>query len=235
MINNQLIFDLKANISFDRRNFYVSNANKDTVQLLNSWPDWPTKSLAIIGPAGSGKSHLVSYWAEEAEAIVVKAQDILLAEVPTLSEYSAIVVEDCDKLHSNSRHTDCRKDREQAILHLLNLISQKLSYTVLTGSSFPAYWSIKLQDLASRIATFPVAELAVPGDELLMAVMLKQFEDRQIKVKPGLISFVCSRIDRSFEAVQEFVEGIDKFTLTEKREVTIPAASKVLKNLYAID
>ena len=75
----------------------------------------------------------------------------------------------------------------------------------------------------------------MPGDELLMAVMLKQFEDRQIKVKPGLISFVCSRIDRSFEAVQEFVEGIDKFTLTEKREVTIPAASKVLKNLYAID
>lgn len=233
MNSNQLVFDLQGDISFDRNNFYVSSANKDTVKLLDSWSNWPTRCLAIIGPAGSGKSHLASYWAEEVNAIVISARDILLAEVPALSERGAIVVEDCDGIQLNSADQRAVNNIEQAMFHLLNITSQKLSHIVLTGRTFPIDWPFALKDLVSRITAFPIAELTTPDDELLMAVMLKQFEDKQIKVDPGLISFACSRIDRTFEAVKNFVELIDRVALTEKREITIPTANKVLKSLYA--
>ena len=76
-----------------------------------------------------------------------------------------------------------------------------------------------------------MVELFAPDAKLLMAVMLKQFEDRQITVTPEFVSFVSKRINRSFASIREFVNLIDQLSLKRKRNITIPIASEILRTL----
>ena len=36
--------------------------------LIESWPEWPARSMLLVGPEGSGKSHLAAIWADQAGA-----------------------------------------------------------------------------------------------------------------------------------------------------------------------
>ena len=101
----------------------------------------------------------------------------------------------------------------------------------MTSSSNILSWGLKLKDLISRLETIAVAELLPPDDELLVAILLKQFDDRQIKVSPEFVLFVSKRINRSFNSISEFVNLIDYLTLKRKKEVTIPIASQLLASL----
>ena len=41
---------------------------KPALALIESWPDWPNRIMLLVGPEGSGKSHLAAIWAEQAGA-----------------------------------------------------------------------------------------------------------------------------------------------------------------------
>ena len=55
--------------SFD--NFLISDSNTAAVKLVRAWPEWPTPIVMIIGPDGSGKTHLGQAWAHETKAIFI--------------------------------------------------------------------------------------------------------------------------------------------------------------------
>src|SRR6185437_4580499 len=46
----------------------VTDANRDAARLITDWRAWPGGALALIGPRGSGKTHLALAWALEAGA-----------------------------------------------------------------------------------------------------------------------------------------------------------------------
>ena len=58
----QLRLPLQREPSFRREDFVVSTANAAAVRLLDSWPSWPGGVLALVGPEGSGKTHLGRAW-----------------------------------------------------------------------------------------------------------------------------------------------------------------------------
>jgi chromosomal replication initiation ATPase DnaA len=58
----QLRLPLQREPSVKREDFVVSAANADAVRLLDAWPNWPGGVLALVGPAGSGKTHLARAW-----------------------------------------------------------------------------------------------------------------------------------------------------------------------------
>lgn len=43
--------------------FFVSGANADAAAWLDRWPDWPQPQALLVGPPGSGKSHLARLFA----------------------------------------------------------------------------------------------------------------------------------------------------------------------------
>ena len=58
---------------------------------------------------------------------------------------------------------------------------------------------------------------------LLMAVVLtKLFSDRQIFVPQEVVQFLLPRLERSFAAIRDIVDEIDRKALAEKRKVTVP-------------
>ena len=52
--------------------------------------------------------------------------------------------------------------------------------------------------------------LSPPGDDLLRAVLVKLFADRQLAVDESLIGYVATRIERSFAAARAVVARLDE-------------------------
>ena len=79
-----------------REDFMVSPSNATALRLVETWPDWPEGRLALIGPAGAGKSHLAAIWAEEAGARILPCAALSADEAPQIAA-APLVLEDCDR------------------------------------------------------------------------------------------------------------------------------------------
>ena len=225
----QLIFNLNSDGVSSLENFYISRSNQLAVSSIKNWAKWPEKKFLLTGPTGSGKSHLAEIWVESTKAKRITRDNFMKLNVVKLPIYKALLIDDVDRIFSDDLSDS--DVLEENLLHLLNSVTQSECYIMMTSIDRAPFWNIKLPDLVSRLKSIAVVDLRPPDDELLVAVLLKQFDDRQIKVSPEFVAFVAKRIDRSFEAVSEFVNSIDHFTLKQKRNVTIPVASEVLKFL----
>lgn len=219
----QLAFRLPARPALGRDDFFVSPANAAAVGVVSQDADWPDGKLALVGPEGSGKTHLAHVWAAETGARVVAAADLAAADLPALAAAGRVAVEDVDRMAGDA-------GAERALFHLHNLLRQGGGRLLLTARMPPARWRVALPDLASRVAGMTVAELAAPDDALLSAVLLKHFADRQIAVAPPLVAYLAARIDRSFAAARDAVERLDRAALSEGRPVTRALAARLLDN-----
>jgi chromosomal replication initiation ATPase DnaA len=101
---------------------------------------------------------------------------------------------------------------------------------LLTGRAPPGQWPLSLPDLRSRIRSYPAIAIKEPDEELLAAVLLKHFADRQIAVAPDVIPFVVARMERSMAAAELIAAHIDRLALAEHRKITRAFAAKVLKD-----
>ena len=90
----QLAFALPHAESLTRDNFLEGPANEAGLALIDSWPDWPNRVMLLVGPEGSGKSHLAAIWAEQAGARSTAAHALDAAAVPGALATGALVVED---------------------------------------------------------------------------------------------------------------------------------------------
>ncbi len=92
----QLALALPHAESLTRDNFMEGAANAQALALIDGWPDWPNRVMMLVGPEGSGKSHLASIWAAEAGARSVAAHTLTPANVPGELTTGALVVDDLD-------------------------------------------------------------------------------------------------------------------------------------------
>jgi chromosomal replication initiation ATPase DnaA len=133
----------------------------------------------------------------------------------------ALIIDDAHLLMGNGA---C----EQALFHLLNQVHGSKGRLMLTGDVPPARWPVSLGDLRSRLGAIPVAEIGLPDDGLMAALLIKLFADRQIHVAADVIRYLAARMERSFEAASLVVAAIDRRALAAGRAVTIPLVRDVL-------
>lgn len=207
----QLPLDLAYRPALGTADFVVAAGNRDAVAWIDRWPDWPAHALAIHGPKACGKSHLAHVWQARSEAVALAAPP---AEGDVLPP--RVVLD------------EPRGWPENALLHLYNALREAGGYLLIVSEAPPARWPVALPDLASRLASIPAVQLAAPDDELLVAVMAKQFADRGLEVNDDVLRYVASRIERSFAAAAQMVERIDRAALAEQRRVTLALARACL-------
>ena len=218
-------------MTFDHRpalsgeDFLVSPSNQQAIQWIDSWPNWPGPLLVIVGPTGSGKTHLANVFLNTTGAKNVDI-DMLDAKDP------AEVIEGAKALVVENAENFIKGGLDEHLLHLYNLAREHNICILMTAETAPARWQVNLKDLSSRLNTAPVAEINPPDDALISALLIKQFSDRQIDVGQDVISYLLSRMDRSFDAVRNVVESTDRLSLAEKRGVTIPLVRRVLEDNF---
>jgi chromosomal replication initiation ATPase DnaA len=216
----QLAFALPHAESLSRDNFLEGPANAEALGLIDCWPDWPNRVMLLVGPEGSGKSHLAAIWAEEADARSTMAHALTAANVPGALATGALVVEDLTAGNVDDR----------ALFHLLNLARQDEAYVLITARTTPAGMEIELRDLRSRLRAIPVVNLMPPDDGLFRALIVKFCADRQLNIDENVVSYIASRIERSFAAARRTVELLDGEALRLGRPVTRALAAELLRD-----
>jgi chromosomal replication initiation ATPase DnaA len=216
----QLAFALPHAESLTRDNFLEGPANAAGLALVDSWPDWPNRIMLLVGPEGSGKSHLAAIWAEEAGARSTSAHALAAAAVPGALATGALVVEDL-----KSSDFD-----ERALFHLINLAREDEAFVLITARLPPSAFEVELRDLRSRLRAVPVVSLLPPDDHLFRALIVKFCADRQLAVDETVVSYLTTRIERSYAAVRQAVELLDAEALRLGRPVTRALAADLLRN-----
>jgi chromosomal replication initiation ATPase DnaA len=218
----QLALALPHAESFAREDFLSGAPNAAALAMIERWPDWPDRTLALVGPEGAGKSHLAAIWAEIAGARRVSARALGETNLMGALATGALVIEDAP-----ARLTHALDER--ALFHLLNLVREEEAFLLITARAAPARWGVALPDLASRLRAVPTVTLSAPDDALLRAVLVKLFVDRQLGVDSSLVSYLATRIERSFAAARAAVEALDREALRMRRPVTRALAAELLR------
>jgi len=212
---SQYILDFPVLQSSSMEDFVVGECNRLAADFISAWPNWPSHALVLAGPRASGKTHLANVWQKRARAALIAAGDLSIEEVPNLGR--AVIVEDAHATRD-----------WQALLHLYNWLKDNQGHLLMTAERSPGNWPLDLKDLSSRLKSVPCVGLENPGEDILAAVMMKQFSDRQIVVEDAVISYLLKRMERSFESVREIVRRIDRLALEKQARVTVPLAKQAL-------
>ncbi len=206
-----------------RGDFLVGPGDSASVALATDPARWPGGRLALAGPAGCGKTHLVHVLMAETGAARVPAAALRVEDAPALVAAGVIAVEDMDRAPG--------PEAERAAFHLLNLAAAEGAAVLVTGAAPPARWPVALPDLASRLGAMAVARLGPPDDALLAAVIAKQLDDRRLSYDPALPAWLAARIERSHAAARVAVERLDALSLARRRNLTCRFAAEILSDL----
>ena len=217
----QLTFDLPALQALGRDDFFVSPNNAGAVAMIESWQNWPSRKLLLIGPEGAGKTHLAHVWASLSGATILQACDLTEIDIPKLAQ-SPVAVENIPAIAGLTTAQD-------ALFHLHNLALAEGQSLLFTGTGEAQTWGLTLPDLLSRMQGTPAGALGAPDDDLLAAVLMKLFADRQLNPRPDVLAYLTKHMERSFSAARAIVADLDTIALSEGREVSRKLASEVLE------
>lgn len=218
----QIPLDLGHRTALGRNDFLVAPNNQDAVAWIDLWPEWPAPCLVLYGAVASGKTHLGAVWAEQSSAICVKASTInedIIRDIAGMNHH--VIIEDADALIGNIQG-------EKGLFHLYNIFKEEGRSILLTLQDPPVRRAFALPDLASRLRAAPSVAIREPDEQLIAALLVKLFNDRQIRIGTEVLNYILPRIERSFEAVRDFVEQADNRAMIEKRNIAIPLIREIL-------
>jgi chromosomal replication initiation ATPase DnaA len=219
--SRQLPLDLPVETSLEAEDFLVSPSNEAAYALIERWPEWPHRIVRLIGPEGSGKTHLCAMWARRAHAWTTAGFEVSEPRVPHLVSGGSLVVEDCDRGPLD----------EHAVFHLVNALHARGGFALMTARAAPERWGLRTPDLLSRLRQSPAVEIGAPDDALLKAVLVKLFLDRQLVVDTSVVDFIALRIERSLAGAREAVARLDREALSRGRRITRGMAAEMIEAL----
>jgi chromosomal replication initiation ATPase DnaA len=216
-LGGQLRLKLERAANFSRESFIVSASNRDAARTLDAWPAAGASTLALVGPPGSGKTHLAMAWAARTDAKVITPDD--LADGLADQVAGALLMDDAD-----------RAPHGEAFFHLLNTALRPDCCLLMTGATAPKLWSVEVQDLRSRLNAVAVVEFGEPDDVILRGMLAKLFDERNITPPQELVDYLLRRMERSASAAGAIVKALDEAASAEGRPVSRVLARQLLKD-----
>jgi ATPase involved in DNA replication initiation len=215
---NQLLLNFEYKQNFKDEDFYVSSSNYYAFNLISTWPKWEKNFLNICGEKYSGKTHLINIFIKKFKGIKIEANLFENKNLNEIKIYENIILDNFDQ------NID-----ENLIYSLFNVIDQDNKYLIINSLDPINEMNFKLDDLKSRTKNCLVAKIDKPDDDLMFALILKNFSDRQIVIDKKLINFIIKRVDRSYDKIFEFIYKIDQISLKKKKPIDFKIIKEVLK------
>ena len=208
----QSFFDYNLQPSLAIDNYFVGKSNINAFNLLNN--DVPTKNnFFLFGPNKSGKTHLGFIWKNKNKALIYT------------NNFDEIINNKKNVLIDNL----FEKIDEENIFHIINHCTLNSLNILITSHIELNNYKFKINDLSSRLKIFHNIKIDMPDDELLINLMIKLFQDKQIVVKNHeIFNYIIKRVDRSYEKIFLLIMEIDKLLLTENKQLTIPLIKELI-------
>ena len=217
-IRNQNIFNFDKNKNFNYEDYFVSKSNYFAFEILQKWPKWEKNILNIYGESFSGKTHLSKIFLNKNNGLMIYEKDINDEIFKKLKLYENIVL-DGFKYKTN----------EKLLYSIFNLIDSENKFLIINSINPINEMDFQLKDLVSRSKNCLFAKIENPDDELMNAIILKNFSDRQIKIDNKLIDYIAKRIDRSYSKISQFIYKIDELSLKKKKPIDFKIIKEILK------
>jgi len=123
---------------------------------------------------------------------------------------------------------DAERHDEETLFHAWNDALARRRPLLIIADLPPPGWDVRLPDLRSRLAATPHVEILDPDEDLLRHLIVKLLADRGVIVPEDVADFVVPRIERSYVAVQQAVDAIDRAMMSYNRTMSVALARRVL-------
>ena len=216
-MNDQLVLKFPTQQAYKKEDFYVSPSNHEAYDLINSWPNWIRRIVNIFGPSGSGKSHLASILKGKTSCLQIDSNKLNEKIFLKFKIKEALIIENLDE-----------NIYEKLLFSLWNIALQDNKYLLITSTRPISSYKFKLRDLISRVNSSLIIGINLPSDDLISAILAKNFSDKQIKVEKKHIDYIIKRIDRSYEKISQFILTLDKYSLKKGSPFGLKLIKEVL-------
>jgi len=216
-LNQTLLnFELEQNFAYD--DYFVSKSNHFAFSLIESWKKKKKNILNIYGEKFSGKSHLSEIFKKKNKAIIIKKEEINEDFFNKIRFYENIILDNLDYLSN-----------EKILYSIFNFVEQFNKYLIINSVRPINSVNYSLPDLRSRLKNCIFAKIDKPDDDMIFALVLKHFSDRQIKIEKKIIEYITKRIERSYGKILEFIYKVDQFSLINKKPIDYKSIKKILE------
>tara|TARA_B100000575_G_scaffold294394_1_gene310054 strand:+ start:775 stop:1428 length:654 start_codon:yes stop_codon:yes gene_type:complete len=216
---SQLIFKFPFKTNYIKQDFFVSSSNFEAYKLIESWPNWPDKSINVHGPSGCGKTHLSKILATQMETIFINSKNFNEETIVKNKLFKCLII---DNFNNNIN--------EKLLYSMLNHLKQIDKYVLINSLKPINHYEIKLKDLKSRLEGFIKIGINLPTDELLKVVILKIFSEKQIKISEKNVEYIIKNIERTYDKILKFTKEIDNLSLSTGKVININLIKKVLND-----
>ena len=214
---NQLLLDFNHKKNFNDYDYYVSKSNYFAFNVINKWPKWEKRILNVFGEKFSGKTHLANIFKSKSNALFVDQEKIKDDIFKKIKISESIIIDDFNENFD-----------EKMIYSIFNFVDQDNKYLLINSEKPINEIKFTLPDMISRSKNCLFAQIENPDDDLIFAIILKNFSDRQIKLEKKIIEFIINRIDRSYSKIHEFIYKIDELSLKKKKPINLKTIREIL-------
>ena len=220
--SKQLYFEMPNKKSLGIEDYIVTDSNNFAFDLIVKMIKGEINFGLISGPPYSGKTHLSKILIKNASNYKSFYIDRDYQNILDGFEVSDIfILENIDKVKHDKT--------EQHLFHIINLVKENNKKLLMTSRKSISEIDLSLEDLKSRLNSILEAKIKEPDDQLMELILIKIFNDKQLKIKPNVIDFLMSRLVRSYKSINLFIEKIDKFSLEKGKKITIPLINDLLR------
>ena len=217
-MGDQLILKFPEHRAYKKEDFYVSPSNQEAYDFINNWPKWIKRIVNIFGPSGSGKSHLSSILKTKTKCLEILGNELNENIIFEFKTKEVLIIENFNE-----------KIPEELLFSLWNIALQDNKYFLINSIKPISSFKFKLPDLTSRVKSSLNIGIKLPSDDLISAIIAKNFSDKQIMVEEKHIDYIIKRIDRSYEKISQFILTLDRYSLKKKSPFGLKLIKEVLK------
>ena len=217
-MSDQLILKFPEHRAYKKEDFYVSPSNQEAYDFINNWPKWIKRIVNIFGPSGSGKSHLSSILKTKTKCLEILGNELNENIIFEFKTKEVLIIENFNE-----------KIPEELLFSLWNIALQDNKYFLINSIKPISSYKFKLPDLTSRIKSSLNIGIKLPSDDLISAIIAKNFSDKQIMVEEKHIDYIIKRIDRSYEKISQFILTLDRYSLKKGTPFGLKLIKEVLK------
>ncbi|MGK7345931.1 MAG: DnaA/Hda family protein [Candidatus Nitrospinota bacterium M3_3B_026] len=239
----QLKFPFPAHRKDSFENFASDGRNAKTLRLCRAFaegaPGQP-KSLALHGPRGAGKTHLLSAMGRRVKELAGGGAALYL-DVGVLAEktmeagayerikrFTAKYENAAFLAMDNLDLAAGDKAAEEQVFHLYNAVAEGGGRIAAAVEAAPSRWIFN-DHLKTRLLWGQVLRLEPVGDEGMSAALVKMASDAGFVLPEAAARWLVTRLPRDPESLMEALERVDRYSLTTGRKVSINLIKEALE------